>query len=246
VSANDGAPLIDLQGVVSTANLKAGLPLASGALARVAGQNLVDGTASAAPPLPKTLANARLIIGGREIPLLFTGIDANGTLLMAGLPFDLKPNIRYQAAVYRGRRRSNFVDLLTTPVQPAVFTVDRSGSGQGLLYGGTESATVADAQNPVGRGERVQILAEGLGQVTPEIPAGEAAPVDPPAAVIAPVTVTIGGVEAQVESAVLAPEQVGIYLITAIVPGTIDAGDAVEVRVTAGGVTSEAVTIAVR
>jgi uncharacterized protein (TIGR03437 family) len=246
VQANEGAPIIDDRGIVSSASVRPGLPLAAGGMVRVTGQRLVDGAATATAPLPGQLANARLILGGREAPLANTGADVNGSVIVGVLPFDLQPNIPYQASVRRGNRRSNFVEVITTSVQPAVFTVDRSGNGQGLLYGGVEAVALADSLNPAARGDRVQILAEGLGVVTPAVPAGEPGPADPQAAVAAPVSVTIGGAEAVVESAVLAPGQAGIYVISAIVPLTIDPGEAVPVVVTAGGVVSEPVTIAIR
>jgi uncharacterized protein (TIGR03437 family) len=246
IQANEGAPVIDDRGIVSSASVKAGFPVASGGMVRITGQRLVDGAATATAPLPTQLANARLIIGGREAPLLQTGGDLAGTLMIAVLPFELTPNVPYQASVRRGNRRSNFVEVITTPVQPAVFTVDRSGSGQGLLYAGIEAAAVADTRNPAGRGERVQIVLEGMGIVNPPLAAGQPGPADPQAAVIAPVRVMIGGVEAVVESAVLAPEQAGVYLISAVVPSDIEAGESVPVVVTAGDVVSEPVTIAVR
>jgi len=58
--------------------------------------------------------------------------------------------------------------------------------------------------------------------------------------------VTIGGVEAAVEFAGLAPGFVGLYQVNARVPAGVAAGNAVALVLTQNGVPSNTVTIAVR
>ena len=59
-------------------------------------------------------------------------------------------------------------------------------------------------------------------------------------------TVTIGGMEADVVFSGLAPDFVGLYQVNVQVPSDAPIGDAVEVVITIGGVTSNTVTIAVQ
>ena len=60
-----------------------------------------------------------------------------------------------------------------------------------------------------------------------------------------PVTATIGGVNASVSFAGLAPGFVGLYQVNAVVPEGVVAGPAVPVVITQDGIASNTVTIAV-
>jgi uncharacterized protein (TIGR03437 family) len=88
-------------------------------------------------------------------------------------------------------------------------------------------------------------MCTGLGAVDPQIDAA-AAPPDPPAAVSAPVSVTIGGANAPVLTANLQPGAAGVYAVAVKVPEGASAGDSVSVKVVAGGRESPVVTIAIR
>lgn len=63
---------------------------------------------------------------------------------------------------------------------------------------------------------------------------------------IGPVAVTIGGRDAQVLFAGLAPGFAGLYQVNAIVPGGVAPGTGVDLTVTVSGQTSQTVTIGVR
>ena len=58
-------------------------------------------------------------------------------------------------------------------------------------------------------------------------------------------TVTIGGVQARVLFSGMAPGYVGLWQINAEVPANVTPGPAVSLTITAGGVSSNTVTIAV-
>ena len=58
-------------------------------------------------------------------------------------------------------------------------------------------------------------------------------------------TVTIGGVEARVLFSGMAPGFVGLWQINAEVPSSVTSGPAVSLVISAGGVSSNTVTIAV-
>ena len=95
-------------------------------------------------------------------------------------------------------------------------------------------------------GSKRRVVVTGLGAVTPAVEAGEADLGDPLSNADLDVTVTVGGVPAAAFFAGLAPGFTGLYQVNAILPRGVDAGDAVPVIVTAGGISSPAVTIPMR
>jgi uncharacterized protein (TIGR03437 family) len=129
--------------------------------------------------------------------------------------------------------------------QPGVFTVSQSGTGQGVVLDGLNN--LVDSSHAVKAGEVVVIYATGLGATNPAVATGQAAPAVPPLALVTtPVKVTIGGVEAAVEFAGLAPGFVGLHQVNARVPAGVSPGSAVPLVLTQNGVASNTVTIAVR
>ena len=101
--------------------------------------------------------------------------------------------------------------------------------------------------NPAARGSVIQIYATGGGETTPSLLPGEAAPASGTPLVTTNVqpTVTIGGQPATVQFSGMAPGYVGLWQINAQIPQTVTPGNAVPLVVTAGGATSNTVTIAV-
>src|ERR1019366_8993680 len=86
----------------------------------------------------------------------------------------------------------------------------------------------------------------GLGAVTNQPETGAAAPSNPLAVTITKPSVTIGSVPAQVLFSGLAPGSVGEYQVNALVPSNAPTGDAVQVILSIGSATSNAVEIAVQ
>ncbi|MBK5290483.1 MAG: putative Ig domain-containing protein [Acidobacteriia bacterium] len=247
ISPNDGVPTVPSGAVLSTASFSSGEPLAPGSLAAIFGTQLADGIATPSSlPLPTQLGNSRVVIAGREAPLIFAGELPGFDQINVMLPYTITANTTNQLSVRRGTRRSNFVDVIIDPVQPAIFTINQSGSGQGVVVDGANPTVVVDARNPATRGSVVIIYAEGLGAVDQPVIAGQAVPPSPLARVQAPVTVTIGGQPAQVLFAGLTPFFTGLYQLNVTVPQNLIPGDALPVIITAGGKASLPVSIAVR
>jgi uncharacterized protein (TIGR03437 family) len=86
----------------------------------------------------------------------------------------------------------------------------------------------------------------GLGAVTPAVADGAAAPSNPPASTVNPVTVTVGTQTANVFFAGLTPTLAGLYQIDFYVPQGTPTGDQVPVTLAVGGQTSAAVNLSVR
>jgi len=75
-------------------------------------------------------------------------------------------------------------------------------------------------------GTRIQILATGLGLVTPQWPTGVAAPLENPPRVAGSVQVYLDRAPVEVTRAELAPGYVGFYLIEITVPKVSNYGPA--------------------
>jgi len=126
---------------------------------------------------------------------------------------------------------------------PGVFTAD--GSGRGLAAALNQDGTRNGAAAPAAAGSVLSLYATGEGQTSPAGVDGKlaAAPLPQP---VAKVTVTIGGVAAEVQYAGGAPGQIaGVMQVNVVVPGGLSG--AVPVVLTVGGVSSQGgVTVAVR
>ena len=111
----------------------------------------------------------------------------------------------------------------TVPLQPAAPAIFVDGEGAPLVLD-ADSGLMLDAMHPAHSRARIQILATGLGRVTPDWPAGVAAPAQNPPKVNAQVRVLIDRQPVDVTRAVLAPGYVGFYLVEIEVPGVVNAG----------------------
>ena len=119
-------------------------------------------------------------------------------------------------------------NVVTEPIyttSPGVF----SDNGNGLGYGALEHAngSVITPSSPAQPGETVQVYASGLGSVYPPLSVqGAAGPVNP-FSKTAPqqITVYVGGTQATVTYAGLAPDLAGLYQVDFTVPFNAVAGD---------------------
>jgi len=80
------------------------------------------------------------------------------------------------------------------------------------------------------------IYLTGMGRTNPAVEAGAAAPSQPPALTLLTPDVTLGGVPLAVEFAGLAPGQVGLYQINAVVPGYVPLGLDIPLSISQGSV----------
>jgi uncharacterized protein (TIGR03437 family) len=130
------------------------------------------------------------------------------------------------------------VGLAVEPTSPAIF-VDRDGAPM-LLDG--DSGLMLDAGNTAKSNSRIQILATGLGRVTPDWPTGMPAPLEKPPAVRATVRAYLDRVPVEVTRSLLAPGYVGLYLVELQLPAVVNAGPA-EIYISADGQESNRVRI---
>jgi uncharacterized protein (TIGR03437 family) len=143
------------------------------------------------------------------------------------------------------------IDVLVTNLEPGIFSVDSTGTGQGSIqiantgFIAGPTATSPPAQ-PVQRGQYISIYCTGLGPVSNPPADGSPALGSPLSSTQAITTATIGGIDAPVIFSGLAPTLVGVYVVNAQVPTAVTPGNAVPVTISVGSLTSNSVTIAVQ
>jgi uncharacterized protein (TIGR03437 family) len=180
-------------------------------------------------------------MAGKQLPLQF--VTANQ--VNAIIPYDVPVNTTQQIIVTNGPAISVPEPVTIAPVQPAVFTGDASGRGAGIVVGVKTDGTqfVVDADHPVSQGDGAVIYSAGLGPVDPPVPAGDAT--SSLSNTKNPVTVSIGGQDAKVLFAGLAPGFAGLYQVNVIVPGGVTPGNDVPLVISQSGRSSTPVTVAV-
>jgi uncharacterized protein (TIGR03437 family) len=230
-----------------------------GSYVAVYGKNLsAPGSVSAsAVPLPSNLNGAQLLLGGQALPMYY----ASPAQINALIPESLNVNTEYQLIVLQGSTESVPIPLILTKLQPGIYSLDASGSGQGVVeIAGTSllAGPAGSASRPVQSGsEYLVAYCSGLGSVADadggSAPAaGFATPSSGLYRTAAHITATLGGISVPVTFAGLAPTLVGIFQVNIQVPAGVPTGDAVPLVISAtdpeSGIvtTSNSVAVAVQ
>jgi uncharacterized protein (TIGR03437 family) len=146
------------------------------------------------------------------------------TQLAAIVPYGVVGSIA-KVQVFNNNVASNAVTEWISNTAPGVLTQSSDGLGYGDVI--HLDGTLVNAKSPAQIGETVSVFLTGLGAVSPTIADGAAGPTDPNALAKAVATITayIGGVQAAVGYAGLAPQLAGLYQINLTVPAGLTAGD---------------------
>lgn len=241
LQTNPTAPSV--AGVGSPAKALVTQPLAPGSFISIYGLHLSAGTnAALSLPLATELGATQVVLGARQLPLLYS---ADGQV-NALIPYDVPPNSTQQLIVTNGPALSVPAPVTIATTQPAVFA---NANGSGIVDDykpGSSTGIRVDASHPISAGDALVIYAAGLGPVNPPVAAGSAAPSSPPAVTTNPVTVKIGGKSAQVFFSGLVGGFAGLYQVNVNVPSGIAPGDAIPLVVSVAGFDSAPVTVAVK
>jgi uncharacterized protein (TIGR03437 family) len=245
VTANLGAPTVTNGGVVSAASYAPDSAIAPGSFISIFGTNMATGLKSSPGyPLFTSLGGTQVTLGGEPLPLQFV----TGSQINALVPYDAPVNAVQQLTVVQNGVASLPQTVFVAAAQPAVFTQNQSGSGAGVMVvieaDGTEF--VATSSAPATAGNALAIYCAGLGAVNPAVPAGTAVPASGLTQTDGTVTVTIGGLPAQVLFSGLTAGFSGLYQVNAVIPATVTPGSAVPVILTVAGISSPPVTIAIQ
>jgi uncharacterized protein (TIGR03437 family) len=136
------------------------------------------------------------------------------------IPFEARgDSVSLSTSEPAGGRAFNFSIPLES-VSPGIF-VELDGSP---VVFDAASGGLLDASNPARSRTRIQVMASGLGRVSPDWRAGVEAPLDNPPKVVADVRALLDGAPMTVTRAVLAPGYVGWYLVEIEIPAIVNTG----------------------
>ena len=195
--------------------------------------------------LPAATPSTSVTINGTPAPILYT----SASQLSAIVPYGISGATADVAVSYAGVP-SQPVTVALAATNPALFTVDASGRGQGAILNynvATADYIMNSGANAAVRGQTVILYATGIG-ATNSATANVLIPASPAVSPTASPTVMIGGQAASVISAVSPVGSVpGLLQMNVTVPANATTGAAVPVVVSIGGIDSQAgVTMAIR
>lgn len=242
------SPQISIEGVTNAASFRSATAqggVSPGQLVTFFGQDMgpaqlvglqLDGVGLVA----NSLAGTRVLFDGTPAPMIYT----SASQLAAVVPYNTEGRATTQVQVEFEGRRSNTIALPIINSAPALFTADSSGRGQGAIL--NQNGTVNSATNQADRGSIVILYLTGEGATNPAGVDGKpnASPAPQPKL---PVSVSIGGIDAQILYAGGAPGLVaGVMQINVRIPQSVQSGQ-LPVIVSVGSATSPAnVTVAVQ
>lgn len=199
----------------------------------VSGADMSDRAAAPGSLISVLGVNVKQAISGRDVYPVLLPSDQGSQLQV---PFEVAPGTLQLALV-------SDTGVWTAPLNvkeaaPAIF-VDADGAPMIL---DAASGLVVDSGTALRAGAVIQVLATGLGRVTPDWPTGKPAPVEAPPVVVAPVTAFLDGTPIRVARATLAPTLIGNYLVELEIPAFVNRG-ASELRLVVNGEESNRVRL---
>ena len=232
-------PAANRDGIVNAASYTPGTtPLAAGSIGSAFGTNLAPSIASAAEvPLPRDLLGASLLIGGIQTPLFFAAPNQ----INFQLPEEIRGLNSVPATIFSKGLPGNTVLLNLGTQSPGIFSFDGSGKGRGAVL--NQDGNLNGPARPERIGSVLQVYATGLGESSPPVATGLAAPRDPLSTHFNPLQVTIDGKPASVIFSGRAPDFVGLDQVNVVIPAGVTTGSPVQLTFTAGANSSNTVTV---
>jgi uncharacterized protein (TIGR03437 family) len=240
-----GQPQPAIGGVANSASFAVD-SVSPGELVTIFGNNV--GPAIAAGIQLDSAGNLQAMTGGAQV--LFDGIPAAmiyaaTSQLNAVVPFGIKASSTQVQVIYNGLGSASF-PMTVQAATPGIFAADGSGAGQAAALNQDNQPNSSD--NPAARASVVTLYAEGAGLMDP--PGQDGSVVSAPSLPkpVLPVSVTVGGIAANVLYAGGAPAFVeGVLQIDFVIPDGAPSGPAVPLILQVGTAsTKQPVTIAVQ
>lgn len=215
---------------VNAASQTPGVPVAPGSLANLTGDFTNAATAIArTTPLPTTLGNVEVIVGGQAVPLL----SVSPSRINFQVPGQLATPGQALAEVRVDGTTVGRAQVTTLPGAPGLFSA--TGRDQRPL----------SPSSPAAHGDTITIWGTGHGELSEMVADGQPAPLNGSITTRELPLVTIGGINAEVSFSGPAPGLVGVWQIKAVVPADAPAGPRVPVTVSQG-LTSNTLPIAIK
>jgi len=200
--------------IVNAASFQPG-PVAPGSIVSIFGSNLVPRAATARTvPLPTELERFSLLVNGIPSPIFF----ASPAQVNAQIPYDV--SVGQGTAI--GMAGGNPSPPVTLTIQPSAPSLWLLGQNRALVQ--NQDGTINGPEHPALAANIVTAYLTGQGMLDVPIPSGSAAPQDPLIGAAAPVSATVGGLDAEVTLAGMAPGAVGVFQVNLRVP-TLPPGD---------------------
>jgi len=252
------APMLNEGGVVHAATFAAGQAIAPGSIISIFGVNMAAWSEATRTNLLATSLGGGIVTfngaGGAKLdgnvraPFFFVSPTQANVLA----PWELEGLDEVTLTMQVGAGVSNAVTVPVTTYAQGIFTLTADGAGQAAATisatGGVVAAPVDFLEGlpsrPARRGEFVALATTGLGPVTLPPASGDPAERPFPVTTTTPV-VMLGEVQVLVTFSGIAPNFVGLYQLNIRIPSEAPSGDAVPLKVTVGGLTSNIATIAV-
>ncbi|MBL8173977.1 MAG: hypothetical protein JNK48_04865 [Bryobacterales bacterium] len=180
-------------------------------------------TTTASPPVPTELAGFRAIVDGTPAPVVSINAISDIGRIQIQIPWEVLPGKSKVFIRLDAPRQSPFEGLSDPSPEPDTIEASVATRAPRFLRDDTNTFIQAlhqDLERPITNadparpGEVIHIFLTGLGPLNRPVPTGAAAPTEPPARPLQPLTCS--GVP--VLDTVLAPGRVGVYRATVAVP----------------------------
>jgi uncharacterized protein (TIGR03437 family) len=193
----------------------------------VYGTNLAAGPeAATGNPLPNILAGSEILINGVAAPLLFAGPSQ----INAQVPYETLAGVATVVAK-RGSSVSGSVALKIQETAPGIFVMLN------------QDGTVNGPKHPAAPGSNSQVFVTGLGPTEPSWPSGVQALAGSSANATVPLSAAIGGQNAPILNAGLAPGLVGVFKVILNVPAQTPGNYSLVIQ--AAGVSSNSLAVSI-
>jgi uncharacterized protein (TIGR03437 family) len=159
-------------------------------------------------------------LAGTALPVIHSNAERVTVAAVAGVPESGTYLLYYS---WQGLQLIYPTPVTVSTTAPGLFTAN--GKGDGLAAAINEDGSRNSEDNPAAAGSLIRLYGTGFGALDATLALGDFLSATSPAPVINPVTVTIGGIEVEVEFAGGAPGQIGgMYEITVRVPEGLERG----------------------
>ncbi len=239
------APQITNTGVTNAASFLSG-PIAAGQIVTIFGSALGPPSlttlqlAGDGQHVTKSLAGVRVLFDGVPSAMIYAGAQQ----LSAVVPYSVASRTSVDVQVEYNGQLSNRLTLPVAPAAPGLFTTDSSGRGPGAIL--NQNYSLNGPSNRAVRGSIVLLYATGEGQTVPPGDDGKITGTELPRPV-QPVSVRIGGIEAEVLYGGAAPGLLsGVLQVNARIPESLQPGGEVPLVLKVGNFESQpGVTVSV-
>lgn len=239
-------PSIAANGIVNAATYDPNNAVVPGSYISIFGSNLSDvrdqAVVAALPPNMDEVS-VSFDASGISVPGYLYYISPGQINLQ--VPWELQGQSSVQVKVIVGESISSLATVPVASYSPAFFQYQEPGTGTMLIAALDSKNNLITSSKPAGRGQTIQMFANGLGPVSNQPESGLPASSQSLARTPSLPTVMIGGKTANVSFSGLAPGFTGLYQLNVTVPADAPTGIQA-VTVSIGGVTSPAANLPVQ